>query len=920
FSKRTGKMSGHMCATHYYVWSTNNTLGKGSTGVVYKGLHKTTGDAVAVKTFNQLSHLRAPDIQMREFDVLKKVSHENVVRLLAVEPEFRNINIILQQGTDNKVLIMELCTGGSLFNILDDPENTYGLNEDEFLRVLEHVTAGITHLRDNNIVHRDLKPGNIMKFITLEGRIIYKLTDFGAARELNDDQQFVSLYGTEEYLHPDMYERAVLRKSVTKSFGATVDLWSIGVTLYHVATGFLPFRPYGGRRNKEVMYKITTTKKSGIISGVQVSEGSDIEWSDKLPVSCQLSLYVIWKLIAPLLANLLESDPNKIWSFDKYFSAVTNILQHRPLHIFDVNSGRVIHIFVHCTHNSQNIQRLVEDLSGILPANQMILYKGKVLTAEQLDVKFETTVKSPIFLLSTKDNKLSANESYFLAQFPSFQQCAGLVQDAQTAKILSSSSYCLLRALTSVMNTSKLYPAAAFCILELLRNRMREAQAALKTSESLVEAAKMTTKVFLSTYRFVASVSDIIFSDSMHLLDPSSKQLRDSVVAKEDSNHRVEIQFSEISSKLKPLIKNTLETDILWKSWLELSSQIPDIESSHLAKTTSYVRLMREGWEYLSRDKRALSYNDEQFHTIEKRKLEECSKKLKGIYETSVCASHMASDLLSSWLSLAQVDLYDSAFLCDQLNMFQDMFNSHKESLDQASEIYDQELVKIMQKMNEEFGTNKKLQSEDATENSEQAKKSKIFEVILEKLRQFDEVAHDLKWESLQNKQLAVQIRDFSLPVTHQRMIFKAFPRLVLINLLFMLVALLCAQAQDVQPDSETTAAPTEKPSETFADYFSKGTKSAQDAFQRIGALIGRLHKIIHKFIKKKSNGNETIFPPGNSPVPHSYIKKIDCTYDDVKYRQDDECPREYEHKNAKYFVTKEEQLQCELLPLLGER
>lgn len=94
--------------------------------------------------------------------------------------------------------------------------------------VVTHLSAGMNHLRDNNLVHRDLKPGNIMKFIKDDGTIIYKLTDFGAARELQvrflsmwappcspsssqDDQQFVSLYGTEEYLHPDMYERAVLR-------------------------------------------------------------------------------------------------------------------------------------------------------------------------------------------------------------------------------------------------------------------------------------------------------------------------------------------------------------------------------------------------------------------------------------------------------------------------------------------------------------------------------------------------------------------------------------------------------------------------------------------------------------------------------------------------------------------------------------
>lgn len=65
---------------------------------------------------------------------------------------------------------MELCTGGSLFNILDDPENTYGLQEDEFLLVLEHLTAGMKHLRDNSLVHRDLKPGNIMKFVADDGR------------------------------------------------------------------------------------------------------------------------------------------------------------------------------------------------------------------------------------------------------------------------------------------------------------------------------------------------------------------------------------------------------------------------------------------------------------------------------------------------------------------------------------------------------------------------------------------------------------------------------------------------------------------------------------------------------------------------------------------------------------------------------
>ena len=56
------------------------------------------------------------------------------------------------------------------------------------------------HLREQGIVHRDIKPGNIMRYISEDGRSIYKLTDFGAARELQEEEQFMSLYGTEEYL------------------------------------------------------------------------------------------------------------------------------------------------------------------------------------------------------------------------------------------------------------------------------------------------------------------------------------------------------------------------------------------------------------------------------------------------------------------------------------------------------------------------------------------------------------------------------------------------------------------------------------------------------------------------------------------------------------------------------------------------
>ena len=96
-----------------YVWSTTNVLGKGATGAVYQGVDKKTGEAVAVKTFNQISHMRPQDVQLREFEVLRKVKHENIVKLLAIEDELQSMD-----SSNGKVIVMELCTGGSLFNIL----------------------------------------------------------------------------------------------------------------------------------------------------------------------------------------------------------------------------------------------------------------------------------------------------------------------------------------------------------------------------------------------------------------------------------------------------------------------------------------------------------------------------------------------------------------------------------------------------------------------------------------------------------------------------------------------------------------------------------------------------------------------------------------------------------------------------------
>ncbi len=90
--------------------------------------------------------------------------------------------------------------------------------------IWSYTVQGMNHLRENGVVHRDIKPGNIMRQVGEDGRSVYKLTDFGAARELEDDEKFVSIYGTEEYLVRRKCKKSIyLIKGVVDCFFSRLD-------------------------------------------------------------------------------------------------------------------------------------------------------------------------------------------------------------------------------------------------------------------------------------------------------------------------------------------------------------------------------------------------------------------------------------------------------------------------------------------------------------------------------------------------------------------------------------------------------------------------------------------------------------------------------------------------------------------------
>lgn len=380
-----------------YSWNTADSLGRGAGAIVYLGRYQKTGEVVAVKVFHK--HLPIQE-SMNELELLRKLKHPNIIRFLDGD-----------EAGDQLVMIMEYCEGGSLHHMLNQPSYSYGLPEEEYLLVLQHVSNGIRYLRRENIVHRDIKPANIMHFITHYGISMYKLTDFGAARNLCDDETFQSLCGTEEYLHPGVYEKAILKLPINQSFDSKSDLWSLGVTFYQTATGRLPFIPYGGVRNdRETMFEIISQKESGVISGIQHSDKEAIEWSRDLPDTCLLSMG-LRGLIIPLLAGLMEPDIARMISYEIFFRTVDRLVEKVKICFFYFSHCEEMTLYIDPTIKLAGLQDFIASCTDITASDQILLVQGKSL--EELVDPFKPVsqypleiLEGPIFLFDDGDDNI----------------------------------------------------------------------------------------------------------------------------------------------------------------------------------------------------------------------------------------------------------------------------------------------------------------------------------------------------------------------------------------------------------------------------------------------------------------------------------------------------------------------------------
>ena len=196
-------------------------LGAGGMARVYRGRHVHLETHHALKVLDP-AYRRMPEARQRFLDEAKiqarLLSHPNIVRVT---------NIVATP--EHAALVMDLVDGPSL----DDTIPTLPGNPDEIRRIMLGILAAVDHAHRCGVIHRDLKPGNVL----LDGPArIPRVTDFGIAKrtERSTTAQGARM-GTLVYSSPEQLRDP---SGVT----ARSDIWSLGVVLYEMATGVVPFR------------------------------------------------------------------------------------------------------------------------------------------------------------------------------------------------------------------------------------------------------------------------------------------------------------------------------------------------------------------------------------------------------------------------------------------------------------------------------------------------------------------------------------------------------------------------------------------------------------------------------------------------------------------------------------------------------
>ncbi|KAM7380985.1 hypothetical protein PAMP_004248 [Pampus punctatissimus] len=213
------------------MYDVEERLGTGKFGQVFKLVEKATKKVWAGKFIKAYSMKEKENVR-QEIGIMNSLHHPKLVQCVDAF-----------EGKSDIVMVLEMISGGELFERIIDED--FELTEREVIKYMLQIIDGVNFIHKQGIVHLDLKPENIM-CVNKTGSTI-KLIDFGLARRLENAGTLKVLFGTPEFVAPEVINY--------EAISYPTDMWSIGVICYILLSGFSPFM---GDNDNETLSNVTS--------------------------------------------------------------------------------------------------------------------------------------------------------------------------------------------------------------------------------------------------------------------------------------------------------------------------------------------------------------------------------------------------------------------------------------------------------------------------------------------------------------------------------------------------------------------------------------------------------------------------------------------------------------------------------------
>ena len=208
-------------------------IGNGKFATVSLGVHEETKEKVAIKEIKK-SELNTDNLLTKEINIQKILFHPYLTKMYCVI-----------EKEDSIFIVTEYCSKGDVLNFIIDNRV---FEEEEACKIFQQVLSSLEYLHKNYISHRDIKPENIL----LNEYGDAKLSDFGLSTKFEKNKLLEKACGSPLYAAPEMLTGKMYD-------GTKIDIWSLGISLYAMVCGELPFDDENNNM-KNIVYKIKNGK------------------------------------------------------------------------------------------------------------------------------------------------------------------------------------------------------------------------------------------------------------------------------------------------------------------------------------------------------------------------------------------------------------------------------------------------------------------------------------------------------------------------------------------------------------------------------------------------------------------------------------------------------------------------------------